>query len=728
MSSRIVRVTLISMLIGAGLLVALGQTSPTGASTANPFLFPYNQSTSITFNSSDVWQAWTGWKATNITANNAGGGGRLRVLGGVNTSSSVSEGQGYGILFASLFDDQTTLDGLWLFTRDYLDSYGLMNWYIGNPGQILGTGAATDGDEDMALGMVNACLKVQKGAWPASPNGLNYCQTATNLINAIYRYEVDHPGSEPPAGLSNDPGNELIPGDQWNLQSQYPQGIVNLSYFSPGYYTVFGKFTNQQSAWDAVNTRNYQIANLAQGKSGNCSKLISNWDTYNGDPQSVSWQAGSYMYWGWDAARFAWRVAVDRAWYNSTNARATTNAIGGFFSSVGIGNVQAEYRLDGTSVDNYSSPFFIANAAAAIWAAPNPTAVNCGAATGTLKSTPQQAYDLLKGMADNSYYAGAWRLFGMLLLTGNFPNFYEMANGVVPPPTATPTPSASTQKPYPNANQPALIPGIVQAENYDTGGEGVAYYDTTAGNSGNQYRSDDVDIESTTDTGGGYDVGWIANGEWLEYTVNVTGGTYDIEARVASADSNPGDLRVLLNGVPLGVFNVPGTGGWQNWQTLKLTNVSAAGGNNQILRLEVVNGGLFNVNWIKFTASSPAATPTPIAPTPTSPAPSGSCQVVYTITGQWTDGFTADVTIKNTSTTAIKGWTLAWTFGGNQKITNIWNAVATQANQSVSASDAGWNANLAASGTAEFGFQAAYTGTNAKPTTFSLNGRACTTP
>ncbi|GAB4197764.1 MAG: hypothetical protein OHK0022_16310 [Roseiflexaceae bacterium] len=445
------------LLVLALLVVALaGAMLPAGQKTqaqSSAFRYPYNQSTSVSYNIADVTQAWNEWKSAVITSNNAGGGGRLRVMGGVDSGSSVSEGMAYGILFASIFDDQATLDGLWLFTRDYLDQYGLMHWHIGSPGQVIGQGAATDGDEDMALGMVNACIKVQQGAWSASPNGLNYCQIATNLINAIYQYEVDKPGSAPPAGLGNNQGGELIPGDMWNLSRDYPEGIVNLSYFSPGYFTVFGKFTNNVAGWQTVNTRNYQITNLAQAKPGNCSKLISNWNQYDGDPQLVSWQTQNYSWWSWDAARFAWRVAVDKAWYNTADARETMNEVGGFFSSVGINNVRAQYRLDGTSVDSYHSTFFVANAASAIWAAPNPTAVNCGAATATLKSTPQQAYnDVLatKESGGGIYYNNAWRLFAMLLMTGNFPNLYEMANGGTPPtatPTRTPTPTGPTATP-----------------------------------------------------------------------------------------------------------------------------------------------------------------------------------------------------------------------------------------------------------------------------------------
>jgi endo-1,4-beta-D-glucanase Y len=450
---RVYSLIALAVLLASAFAAVGPAVMPARATPSNPYLYPYNQPTSVSFNINDVTQAWTEWKAATITANNAGGGGRLRVLGGVDNSSSVSEGMGYGILFASIFDEQTTLDGLWLFTRDYLDPQGLMHWHIGNPGQVIGSGAATDGDEDMALGMVNACIKVRKGAWSASPNGLDYCAIATSLINAIYQYEVDKPGSAPPAGLSANQGGELIPGDQWTLATQYPEGIVNLSYFAPGYFTVFGKFTNNQSGWSTVNARNYQITDLAQAKPGNCSKLISNWNQYDGDPQLVSWQTTNYSWWSWDAARFAWRVAVDRAWYDTPKARETMNEVGGFFSSVGITNVRAQYQLNGASVDSYHSTFFVANAGAAIWAAPSPIAVNCGAATGTLKTTPQQAYnDVLatkEAPGGGVYYNNAWRLLSLLLLTGNFPNLYELANGVnpTPVPTSTTGPTATPVTP-----------------------------------------------------------------------------------------------------------------------------------------------------------------------------------------------------------------------------------------------------------------------------------------
>src|SRR5437879_1305254 len=82
----------------------------------------------------------------------------------------------------------------------------------------------------------------------------------------------------------------------------------------------------------------------------------------------------------------------------------------------------------------------------------------------------------------------------------------------------------------------APVPGRIEAENFDLGGEGVAYHDTTAANEGGKYRtSEGVDIESTTDAGAGYDVGWTHAGEWMKYSVNVgASGNYIFDVRVAN--------------------------------------------------------------------------------------------------------------------------------------------------------------------------------------------------
>jgi endo-1,4-beta-D-glucanase Y len=434
--------------------IALATAHSTSANERDPFLWPYNQPTNVRFDAATMAQAWQEWKSAQITSVNAGGNGRLRVMGGVSDASTVSEGQGYGMLLASIFDDQATLDGLWLFTSDHLNARGLMDWHIGNPGQRLGTGAATDADEDIALGLVNACVKVQRGSWPSSALGVDYCAQAESLIGAIYQYEIDAPGFGPPGGLPANVGNELLPGDAWNPSVDFPEGIINLSYFAPGYYTVFGRLTSREAEWNAVNVRNYAIVNLVQGKTGNCSKLVPNWNQYDGDAQPVPWQPNNYGWWSYDAARFAWRVAADRAWYGNADARATMNEIGSFFSSAGLAAI-GEHSMDGWRTGSGPWSFFVATAGSAVWAADRLSPVTCGAATGSLKETPQSAYDRIVATKDtpNSYYGNAWRLLAMLLMTGNFPNFFEMASGSLPP--RSPTPEPETQSPPPAPPQSA---------------------------------------------------------------------------------------------------------------------------------------------------------------------------------------------------------------------------------------------------------------------------------
>ncbi|KAB8139702.1 cellulose-binding protein [Chloroflexia bacterium SDU3-3] len=122
------------------------------------------------------------------------------------------------------------------------------------------------------------------------------------------------------------------------------------------------------------------------------------------------------------------------------------------------------------------------------------------------------------------------------------------------------------------------------------------------------------------------------------------------------------------------------------------------------------------------TATPAAPTATPAGPTSTPLAGTG-CQVTYTV-NQWGTGFTADVTIKNTGSTAINGWALAWTFSGDQQISGAWNATISPTSGSVVASNMSYNAAIAPGGSASFGFQATYSGTNATPA-FTLNGTPC---
>jgi len=168
----------------------------------------------------------------------------------------------------------------------------------------------------------------------------------------------------------------------------------------------------------------------------------------------------------------------------------------------------------------------------------------------------------------------------------------------------------------PFGGTPAAIPGTVQAENYDTGGIGIAYSVGSVNGNGTAYRSDGVDIENTSDTGGGYDVGWTSTGQWFKYTVNVaTAGTYQVSLRIASpaATGTSGGAVHIQNasGVNLtGSISVPGTGGWQTWSSVT-ANVTLPAG-VQTLEVYQDTGG-YNLNSITFASSQAPFGGTPSA-------------------------------------------------------------------------------------------------------------------
>lgn len=157
--------------------------------------------------------------------------------------------------------------------------------------------------------------------------------------------------------------------------------------------------------------------------------------------------------------------------------------------------------------------------------------------------------------------------------------------------------------------QPAVLPGRVLAVEFDHGGEGVAYHDATSQNQGRQLRPEEtVDIESTDDVGGGYNVGYIMPGEWLDYTVDVaTAGVYQLDVRVSS-QTNDRHFRVSFNEETEVRVDVPNTGGWQSWTTVSIPGVFLKKG-VQTMRLSFDTGD-FNLRYVELqgaTAASPAS-------------------------------------------------------------------------------------------------------------------------
>jgi hypothetical protein len=146
-----------------------------------------------------------------------------------------------------------------------------------------------------------------------------------------------------------------------------------------------------------------------------------------------------------------------------------------------------------------------------------------------------------------------------------------------------------------------VFPTKIETEDFDAGGEGIACHDADASNNGGQYRAtEDVDIEVCTDNGGGYNIGWLAPNEWLEYTVSVpTAGNHTFDIRVASLSAG-GTFHLTFNGADqTGEIAVPVTGGWQTWTTVSATATLSAG--TQTMRFVPTSDG-FNVNYFEVVS------------------------------------------------------------------------------------------------------------------------------
>ena len=228
--------------------------------------------------------------------------------------------------------------------------------------------------------------------------------------------------------------------------------------------------------------------------------------------------------------------------------------------------------------------------------------------------------------------------------------------------------NAAAEGPY--GGTAAAVPGTVQAENYDTGGQGVAYNVTSVNGSANSYRPDGVDLETTTDTGGGYDVGWTAAGQWFKYTVNVaTAGTYTVGLRLAAPNAVTDALHIAsASGTNLsGNVNAPATGGYQAWTTVNVSVTLPAG--TQTLTVDQDNAG-WNINYLTFASAAdapyggtPAAVPGTVQAENYDTGGQGVAYNVTSVNGS-ANSYRPDGVDLETTTDTGGGYDLGWTAAG----------------------------------------------------------------
>ncbi|HOQ04309.1 MAG TPA: DUF5010 C-terminal domain-containing protein [Anaerohalosphaeraceae bacterium] len=282
-----------------------------------------------------------------------------------------------------------------------------------------------------------------------------------------------------------------------------------------------------------------------------------------------------------------------------------------------VGNSGGAFRTDGDvdirSISDYGSEYAVTNIAAGEWLRYTVNVTESGlyclylrasaignnipvtvkldnAVLGTISVNSTGSPDTFGTfmLNDLPLEAGAWRVLEL-----SFPSAGLEVNWVE---------IRKQQSPW--NGTAAVLPGRVEVENFDFGGPGYAYADTTVGNSGGAYRIyESVDIVSITDSVAGYAVDSIETGEWLTYTVSSSAAVKDLYVRLASMQSG-GQIRVWLDDALLATVDVPNTGSLDAWQNVVVPSVALQEKASAVLKLEFVGSG-YRVNWIDFQSRLP---------------------------------------------------------------------------------------------------------------------------
>jgi endo-1,4-beta-D-glucanase Y len=356
-------------------------------------------------NHEDARLAFARFREDIVTADGARGFLRTRrpdTPDGV-ANSTVSEGIAYGMIIAVMFDDQPLFDAFWQYALCFMNESGFMSWYIAPDGsRALGSGGATDSDEDMAWALVMA-HRQWGGCGSLSETYLSHAQ---RQIDRLWQFEIDHDKVE---GM-------LLPGDEWRGQN-----VFNPSYFAPNQYRLFGEISGNRAGFQRVIERGYEIVShsLSQARGNAHNGLVPAWCDAAGNP--VEAFPGAMMNYQTDSARLPFRLGQDYAYYRDPRAADYLAKVSSFFAGIGADGIGDGYELSGEPAPDPRT------------VQPNPgSAVFVGsAAVGAMHDARHQAFvDAAyarvrtgKLLARSRYYNHCWTVLSLLMLTGNLVEF-----------------------------------------------------------------------------------------------------------------------------------------------------------------------------------------------------------------------------------------------------------------------------------------------------------------
>ena len=244
---------------------------------------------------------------------------------------AVSEAVGYGMLVALYANDQDHFNTIWETANEKMWGGCYYNWQMGPSGNITGTGAATDAEEDVALALIFADKLVSAGKWKAYTStkfNYGYADHAKKILNCMWETEQI---------TSN---GILAPGAGWGGYD-----FVNPGYFSPAWYKIFAKFDSNGDRWNNVVEKTYEILSKSPGYNMG---MIPDWMRPDG-----GW-AGSLGYNAYfnsraffkDAIRILWRVAIDAVWFDEPRAKAFLKNSLAFINGKGGASASNFYQIE----------------------------------------------------------------------------------------------------------------------------------------------------------------------------------------------------------------------------------------------------------------------------------------------------------------------------------------------------------------------------------------------
>jgi len=271
-----------------------------------------------TISSSLARNEYNRWKSTQRVVC----GDDYRMIADPSNETRV-EAIGFGMLLSAYANDKTTFDGLFNFykSKRTTEAKNMMGWLVTCNG-IIDPGSATDGDIDVAFSLIIADKQ-----W-----GETYLESAKEIIQIISdNLIVD-------CTVDGQDVKVLAPGYSSGLWGGC--GLTDIQYYTPAYFRIFADISGN-AVWDQLADDTYILLNAsANGATG----LVPDWQSASGTPGP----SGRVGYFGYDACRVPWRIALDYLWNGNAEAKVWCSKVSNWANGIGTANLVDGYELDGT--------------------------------------------------------------------------------------------------------------------------------------------------------------------------------------------------------------------------------------------------------------------------------------------------------------------------------------------------------------------------------------------